>query len=107
MNISYYKEKFNMSEIEIANLVESYVKDYPTEMIKLMSILLSSYEDKLSKLRETQSVLEGNHLFLWDVLSNSDVELQDKLLTKYRTIPKDLVFDDDKIVKLLNKENVL
>ena len=102
--MNYYKQRFNMSDTDITSLVEAFVRKYPAEITNLTGIAMSTQSHKINKLHQTQGVLQDNHLFLYDVLSNSEASLQEKLNTKYTKIPEDLAFKDQKILDLLEEK---
>ena len=104
MSLKYYMDKFDIDLHSLRGLVEEYIIEFPSEAPNLMSLALDTQAHKINNLRSTQAVLESNHLFLYDVLNQSEKGITSKLSTQYQKLPSSLVFDDEKIVSLLEEK---
>jgi hypothetical protein len=101
MKIDYYKEKLGIDDLDIQGIVKAFIGDFPDEIVTLTELAMSEQGRRVSELKKTQGVLIDNHLFLYDVLDNSDANIKEKLITNYTKIPLGLVFDDKKILDIL------
>ena len=103
MNVNYYMKKFGVSATDIKGMAKAYASDFPESVAELAMTAVSSQQNEINELNKSQSTLLNNHLFLYDVLNNSEEGVKSKLNTRYTPIPDNLSFKDQKITDLLSK----
>ena len=91
-----------LTPFEAQSAVMRYVSCRPEVITTLVDVAQKATEAKTRLLHEQIQTMVGNHMFLADVLQNSEEGLMDKLVTKYQSVER-ASFNDKSILNLIDK----
>jgi len=91
-----------LTPFEAQSAVMKYVSCHPEIITILVDVAQKATEAKTRLLHEQIQTMAGNHMFLADVLNNSEDGLKDKLVTKYQSV-ECASFNNKSILDLIDK----
>ena len=91
-----------LTPFKARSAVMKYVNDHPEIISKLVEVAQRSMEANTIVLHARIQVMAGNHMFLADVLNNSEDGVKDKLVTKYQSV-ECASFNNKSILDLIEK----